>query len=68
MTMPTTETNGAQRHRAHGNGAEASQLGSRKVYVPGSTPEMRIPMREVTLSAYEDPHRADGGQSALTAL
>jgi len=51
MTMPTTETNGTQHHRARGNGAETSQLGSRKVYVLGSTPEMRIPMREVTLSA-----------------
>jgi len=49
--MPTTETNGTQHHRARGNGAETSQLGSRKVYVLGSTPEMRIPMREVTLSA-----------------
>ncbi len=55
MTMPTTETNGTQRHRARGNGAEASQLGSRKVYVLGSTPEMRIPMREVTLSATRTP-------------
>ena len=50
MTMPATETNGTQRHRAHGNGAEASKLGSRKVYVLGSTPELRVPMREVTLS------------------
>jgi phosphomethylpyrimidine synthase len=55
MTMPTTETNGTQRHRAGGNGAEASKLGSRKVYVLGSTPEMRIPMREVTLSATRTP-------------
>ena len=68
MTMPTTETNGAQHHRARGDGAEASRLGSRKVYVPGSTPEMRVPMREVTLTPTTDPHRADGGQSALTAL
>ena len=36
-------------------GREASQLGSRKVYVQGSTPEMRIPMREVTLSATRTP-------------
>src|SRR5438309_7502101 len=55
MTTPTTETNGTQRHRAHGNGAEASQLGSRKVYVLGRTPEMRVPMREVTLSATRTP-------------
>jgi phosphomethylpyrimidine synthase len=55
MTMPTTETNGTQRHRVHGNGANASQLGSRKVYVPGSTPEMRIPMREVTLTPTRTP-------------
>jgi len=55
MTRPTTETNGTQRHRARGNGAEASQLGSRKVYVLGSTPEMRVPMREVTLSATRTP-------------
>src|SRR5262245_47355172 len=54
-TMPTTETNGTQRHRARGNGAEASELGSRKVYVQGSTPEMRVPMREVTLSATRTP-------------
>src|SRR5215510_10671074 len=51
MTMPTTETTPTQRHRARGNGAEASQLGSRKVYVLGNTPELRVPMREVTLSA-----------------
>ena len=55
MTMPTTETNGTQHHRARGNGTNASQLGSRKVYVPGSTPEMRIPMREVTLSPTRTP-------------
>jgi phosphomethylpyrimidine synthase len=55
MTTPTTETNGTQRHGARGNGAEASQLGSRKVYVLGSTPEMRVPMREVTLSATRTP-------------
>src|SRR5919206_470357 len=58
MTMPTTETNGAPRQRARGNGSEASQLGSRKVYVPGSTPDMRVPMREVTLS----PTRTTTGQ------
>ena len=55
MTTPTTETNGTQHHRARGNGVEASQLGSRKVYVLGSTPEMRVPMREVTLSATRTP-------------
>jgi len=55
MTMPTTETNGTQRHRARENGANVSQLGSRKVYVPGSTPEMRIPMREVTLTPTRTP-------------
>ena len=55
MTTPTTETNGTQHHRARGNGTEASQLGSRKVYVLGSTPEMRVPMREVTLSATRTP-------------
>src|SRR5262245_27463200 len=55
MTVPTTETNGGQRHRALGNGSEASQLGSRKVYVLGSTPEMRIPMREVTLTPTRTP-------------
>src|SRR5437764_13467123 len=55
MTTPTTETNGTQRHRARGNGAEASQLGSRKVYVLGRTHEMRVPMREVTLSATRTP-------------
>src|SRR5215510_3647831 len=55
MTTPTTETNGTQRHRARGNGTETSQLGSRKVYVLGSTPEMRVPMREVTLSATRTP-------------
>jgi phosphomethylpyrimidine synthase len=53
--MVMTETNGTQRHKAHNNGVEASQLGSRKVYVQGSTPEMRIPMREVTLSATRTP-------------
>jgi phosphomethylpyrimidine synthase len=55
MTMPTTETNGTQRHRARGNGAETSKLGSHKVYVPGRTPDMRVPMREVTLSATRTP-------------
>src|SRR5215475_10337456 len=55
MTTLTTETNGTQRHRARGNGSKANQLGSRKVYVLGSTPEMRIPMREVTLSATRTP-------------
>jgi phosphomethylpyrimidine synthase len=55
MTMPTSEPNGTQRHRARENGAHASQLGSRKVYVPGSTPEMRIPMREVTLTPTRTP-------------
>src|SRR5262249_12104877 len=55
MTMPTTETNGTRRHRIHGNGANASQLGSRKVYVLGSSPEMRIPMREVTLTPTRTP-------------
>ena len=55
MTMPTTETNGTQRHRARENGVNVSQLGSRKVYVPGSTPEMRIPMREVTLTPTRTP-------------
>jgi len=55
MTTPTTETNGTQRHHARGNGAEARQLGSRKVYVLGNTPEMRVPMREVTLSATRTP-------------
>ncbi|HEY5864559.1 MAG TPA: phosphomethylpyrimidine synthase ThiC [Candidatus Tectomicrobia bacterium] len=30
-------------------------MGSHKVYVQGSTPEMRIPMREVTLSATRTP-------------
>jgi phosphomethylpyrimidine synthase len=53
--MVMTETNGTQRHKARDNGGEASQLGSRKVYVQGSTPEMRIPMREVTLSATRTP-------------
>src|SRR2546427_7061574 len=61
MTMPTTEPNGTQRHPARENGATASQLGSRKVYVPGSTPEMRIPMREVTLT----PTRTPTGQMEL---
>src|ERR1043166_6580381 len=55
MTVPTTEPNGTQRHRGRENGATASQLGSRKVYVPGSTPEMRIPMREVTLTPTRTP-------------
>jgi phosphomethylpyrimidine synthase len=50
-----TETNGTQQHKARDNGVEASQLGSHKVYVQGSTPEMRIPMREVTLSATRTP-------------
>jgi len=50
-----TETNGTQRHTARENGVDASQLGSRKVYVQGSTPEMRIPMREVTLSPTRTP-------------
>jgi len=50
MTSPTTETNGTQNHRAQANGASTSQLGSRKVYVLGSTPEVRVPMREVVLS------------------
>src|SRR6266849_4363909 len=53
--MAMTETNGTQRHRARENGAHASQLGSRKVYVLGSTPEMRVPMREVGLSATRTP-------------
>jgi phosphomethylpyrimidine synthase len=53
--MAMTETNGTQRHKARHNGVEASQLGSRKVYVQGSTPEMRVPMREVTLSATRTP-------------
>src|SRR5262252_4837247 len=53
--MAMTETNGTQRHKARDNGVDASQLGSRKVYVQGSTPEMRIPMREVTLSATRTP-------------
>jgi phosphomethylpyrimidine synthase len=53
--MVMTETNGTQRHKARDNGVEASQLGSHKVYVQGSTPEMRIPMREVTLSATRTP-------------
>ena len=51
MTSPTTETNGTQSHRAQANGAATSQLGSRKVYVLGSTPEVRVPMREVVLSS-----------------
>jgi len=50
-----TETNGTQRHTARDNGVDASQLGSRKVYVQGSTPELRIPMREVTLSPTRTP-------------
>src|SRR5712692_700184 len=53
--MEMTETNGTQRHKARENGVDASQLGSRKVYVQGSTPEMRIPMREVTLSPTRTP-------------
>src|SRR5712691_8522813 len=53
--MAMTETNGTQRHKARENGVDASQLGSRKVYVQGSTPEMRIHMREVTLSATRTP-------------
>ena len=51
MTDPTTKTNGTQSHRAQANGAATSQLGSRKVYVLGSTPEVRVPMREVVLSS-----------------
>src|SRR6266849_7149139 len=49
--MAMTETNGTQRHKARENGVDASQLGSRKVYVQGSTPEVRVPMREVVLSS-----------------
>ena len=55
MTTPTTETHGTQRHRARENGADASQLGSRKVYVQGSTPDMRVPMREVGLTPTRTP-------------
>src|SRR5499427_5717096 len=55
MARPTTKTKGIQSRKAKSNGANASQLGSRKVYVPGSTPEMRIPMREVTLTPTRTP-------------
>jgi len=55
MPRPTTETNGAQSHTARGNGAATSQHNSRKVYVPGSTPEMRVPMREVALTSTRTP-------------
>src|SRR5438876_11792651 len=55
MPRPTTETNGAQSHTARGNGTAPSQHNSRKVYVPGSTPEMRVPMREVALTPTRTP-------------
>ena len=68
MTTPTTETNGTQHHRARGNGTEASQLGSRKVYVLGSTPRDACTHARGDVERHQDPHRADGGQSTLTAL
>ncbi len=55
MPRPTTETNGAQSHTARENGTAPSQHNSRKVYVPGSTPEMRVPMREVALTSTRTP-------------
>src|SRR5439155_13884122 len=55
MPRPTTETNGAQSHTARENGTAPSQHNSRKVYVPGSTPEMRVPMREVALTPTRTP-------------
>src|SRR6266702_2020355 len=58
MARATTKTNGTQSRKAQGNGADATRLGSRKVYVPGSTPEMRVPMREVVLT----PTRMPTGQ------
>ncbi len=58
MARATTKTNGTQSRKAQGNGADATRLGSRKVYVPGSTPAMRVPMREVALT----PTRMPTGQ------
>src|SRR5262249_28423516 len=58
MARPTTKTKGIQSRKAKSNGADATRLGSRKVYVQGSTPEMRVPMREVALT----PTRMPTGQ------
>ena len=46
----TCKTNGTQRHQARDNGGGGEPVGTHKVYVQGSTPEMRVPMREVTLT------------------
>ena len=55
MAQSTTETNGTHSRKARDNGADATRLGSRKVYVSGSTPEMRVPMREVGLTPTRTP-------------
>jgi phosphomethylpyrimidine synthase len=54
MHTPTTGTNGTQQHQAQHHGAEATEkpipIGTQKVYVTGSQPEMRVPMREIVLT------------------
>ena len=59
MSNVTTESNGTTTHRATSRSAQPAPdaIGARKVYMPGSRPDMRVPMREIVLS----PTRATGG-------
>ena len=66
MTSPIIHTESAQEHSAHGNGAAGNGAAalhitphpkSRKVYVTGSTADIRVPMREITLTPTKSMQR-----------
>ncbi|HSF33894.1 MAG TPA: phosphomethylpyrimidine synthase ThiC [Candidatus Tectomicrobia bacterium] len=65
MAHPSTDATDTQSHRITGNGTDAkaksSQSRSRKVYVCGTAPSVRVPMREVLLT----PTRLPGGGEEL---
>ncbi len=54
--MPTTTTNGTT--GATTSSADLSRFNARKVYVEGSTPTVRVPMREVDLTPTRTPSGA----------
>jgi phosphomethylpyrimidine synthase len=69
MAHPSTDATGTQSREITGNGADGGPQGShprsRKVYVTGTTPGVRVPMREVSLT----PTRlASGGEESNPAL
>ena len=53
--MPTTTTNGTAGATTQASSADLSRFNARKVYVEGSTPTVRVPMREVDLTPTRTP-------------